>query len=100
MSAARRDRLEAYLATQRNPSKEALKRRGARWPLYAAVTGAMVTSATAANVVAGLTPKDEPLIRAVKLATARAVQANAAAPSITAGGVVPLNGSANLIQAG
>jgi hypothetical protein len=42
MSSARRDRLEAYLATLRSPSKDTQKRRVANWPLYAAVTGSAV----------------------------------------------------------
>ena len=50
MSSARRDRLEAYLATLRSPAQDTQKRRAANWPLYAAVTGSAMAMATNASV--------------------------------------------------
>ena len=51
MSAPRRDRLEAYLATQRSGSlSEVNKGRVARWQRYAAVTGSAVALATNASL--------------------------------------------------
>ena len=57
MSSARRDRLEAYLATLRSPAQDTQKRRAANWPLYAAVTGsamAMATNVPVSSVGAGI----------------------------------------------
>ena len=130
MSAARRDRLEAYLATLRRPPAEAAKRRIANWPLYAALTTSTMALPANASVAYLITPaddynlpvveralassRDEPLIRAVKLAMAQrnfgsawkgvAPQvlkaAQSSAPGIGNGGVVPLYGTANIIQPG
>src|ERR1700722_8646773 len=79
MRATRRDRLDSYLAAIR-------ERRLARWPLYAVFTGtalAIASNATAAepnSVVSLVTP--------------------ASAPTIAAGGVVPLYGTVSMIQPG
>ncbi len=112
-------RLEAYFATLRSSSlRDALKRSAGNWQLYAAVTGsamAMVTSASAA-IISGGTGKvtGEPIARstAVKqnllssknappmLQAVRVAMAQTQAPSISPGGVVPLDGNANMIQPG
>jgi uncharacterized protein (TIGR03437 family) len=121
-------RLEAYFATLRSTSlKDALKRGAANWQLYAAVTGsavAMATNASAqmigssgirdimADPIASArvaqeylaNSKNAPLISAVRLAMAKgSFEAEASAmlaPSIAPGGIVPLDGSANIIQPG
>jgi hypothetical protein len=95
MSDARRrdleDRLDAYFATRRSPpSKDDLKHRLGRWPLYAAVTGSLAIAGNSSGSGVGpgiqgvtATPsqvsteqpftssQNEPLIRSVKLAMAR-----------------------------
>jgi uncharacterized protein (TIGR03437 family) len=100
---------------QERPRREDIPRsRFGYWALYAAVTGS--TMAMAHPPAAGV--QGDPLIRAVHSATSgRAFsrkasrplfmasaaitgQAQQAAPVIAAGGVVPLNGKINAIQAG
>jgi len=109
-------RLEAHFATLRAPSlKNLLPRSAGNWQLYAAVTGsamAMATGASAALIGAGISDTDPELFARVTAARPRtansgnmplmnARQANpAVAPSIGSGGVVPIFGTANTIQAG
>lgn len=130
MSAPRKDRLEAYLATRRSPSlKETTKSRVARWQHYVAVTGsavALATNASLSGLGAGMDPsllasqrpfassQNEPLLRSIKLAmagrntrllaAAAALEAGKAAqlaaPAISPGGVVPLYSAVNIIQPG
>jgi uncharacterized protein (TIGR03437 family) len=119
------ERLEGYFATLRSSP---LRRGAGNWQIYAAVTGsamAMVTGASAAIIGSGLrdvaaergasvraakhfaSSKNAPFMRAVQLAMARqdsqqigkASQAQAA-PSISPGGVVPLDGTMSTIQPG
>src|ERR1700722_8880266 len=120
MNAPRRDRLEAYLATLRSPSlkeaalKDAAKRRVAHWQLYAAMTGSAVALAVPMPLAAQQpsdTSQSAPLIRSVRLAGTRrsaspsiedaalamVAVSPSSAPTIGAGGVVPLYGSTNVI---
>ena len=117
MSAPRRDRLEAYLATLRSSSsKEVTKGRVARWQHYAAVTGsamALATNASLAPAQPFVSLPNQPMLRSVKLATVarnsklfaaaaamEAAQAALKAPAISPGGVVPLYSTVNTIQPG
>jgi len=121
-------RLDAYFATLRSSSlKDVLKRGAANWQLYAAVTGSAVAMATNASAqiigTSGIrdimadpiasarvaqeylaNSKNAPLISAVRLAMANgSFETNASvalAPSIAPGGVVPLDGTVNIIQPG
>jgi uncharacterized protein (TIGR03437 family) len=117
MSAPRRDRLEAYLATLRSSSsKEVTKSRVARWQHYAAVTGsamALATNATLAPARPFASLPNQPMLRSAKLAAVgrnsrlfaaaaamQAAQAAVKAPVISPGGVVPLYSTVNTIQPG
>jgi len=123
-------RLESYFATLRSsPLRETLKRRASHWQIYAAVTGsavAMATGASAAIIAGGVrdirldpvasvfplnqdfaNTRNPALANAVRLAMAQ--QGNAAGPavavrtqmpSISPGGVVPLDGTESIIQPG
>ena len=122
-------RLDAYFATLRHSSvTEALKRSAENWQIYAAVSGsaiAMATGASAAIIGAGtgkLPPEPfasatavkpvnsqrPPFMNAVRLAMAAqrparataSAQSHTQAPSISAGGVVPIFSSVNIIQPG
>src|ERR1039457_4741768 len=105
MGAARKfdldHRLEGYFATVRS-----LKHSAGNWQLYAAVTGsamAMVTNASAQIIGGGI--RD---ITADPIASARVAhvagklgsQAEAPAPLISPGGVVPLDGTESIIAPG
>jgi len=130
MGAARKfeldHRLDAYFATLRSSSlRAALKRGAGNWQIYAAVTGsamAMVTGASASIIGSDIrdaaaeplasvrdakqnlaSSQNTPLIKAVRLSMARADSgpaSQAQAPSISAGGVVPLFGAVSTIQPG
>ena len=117
MSTGRRvdpqDRLEAYLATLRPPSLKALlKRRAAHWQLYAAVTGSAVAMATNPSVSiagAGITAARMPNFLAARRHPGHGLPGRAMAigqvspsnaPAIAAGGIVPLYGTASVIQPG
>jgi len=117
MSAPRRDRLEAHLASLRSSSpKEVTKSRVARWQHYAAVTGSAVAMATNASLAPArpfASSPNQPMLRSVTRAMAgrnsrllaaaaalEAAQATQKAPVISSGGVVPLYGTVNMIQPG
>ncbi|MGA2880117.1 MAG: IPT/TIG domain-containing protein [Bryobacteraceae bacterium] len=122
-------RLDVYFATLRSSSlKDALKRSAGNWQIYAAVTGsamAMVTSASASIIGNGIrditgepiarstavkhnltSSKNIPIVNAVRLAMANGADlkigqaSQAQAPSISTGGVVPLDGRESIIQPG
>jgi uncharacterized protein (TIGR03437 family) len=117
-------RLEAYFAALPSCSlKAALKRSIGNWQAYAAVTGsamAMVTNASASRIgngLPGISPDPIASARTNKelLAARDAVfmqrflmaspgktvpASQAQAPSISPGGIVPLDGSENIIQPG
>src|ERR1035441_5854185 len=121
MSASRRDRLEARLATLHAGSlAEVKKGPAARWQRYAAVTGSAVALAANASLSSlGSTPapassplaapwhsklamaarSSRILTAAAALEAVRATQ-TAAAPAISPGGVVTLWGAENTIQPG
>ena len=121
MSAPRKDRLEAYLATTRSGClREAPKGRMARWQRYAAVTGsamALATNSSLSSLGAGMvdsapdasllaTPRSFAMAgrspglfaAASALETVRATQMQP--PVITPNGVVPLYGTVSMIQPG
>jgi uncharacterized protein (TIGR03437 family) len=123
-------RLEAYFVTLRASSvRELLKRSAANWQIYAAVTSsavAMATGASASDIGSGLRDvaadpvasvlasnrdfasfKNMPSMNAIRLAIARqhaGVHSDqtspVGAPSISAGGIVPLFSTVNIIQPG
>ena len=115
-----KQRLDAHFATLRSSSlRDNLMRRAANWPLYAAATGsamAMLTNTSgftaepAAHFLADRphvgASQRTPVFQAVQVAMARRKSANSAlgskakAPSISAGGVVPLYSKTNTIQPG
>jgi len=124
MSGSRRERLDVYLAKLRLPASERQpKRRAINWPLYAALTGSAMalstnSSLTGAEPVPGrlmanqFVDDDHPQMRSVvALMAARnsgrsmvsspvAANPQSSAPAIAAGGIVPLYGSASIIQPG
>ncbi len=103
---------EAFLATRRFP--EAIKHKHPHWPLYAALSGALVAHVPARDLMA--MAHTAPLMRAARPSRAKHVsrplfeggaalavqqaQAQAKAPAINAGGVVPIYGSTSQIQPG
>jgi len=121
-------RLEAHFATLGSHTlRETLRRHRNTWQIYAAVTGsalALATSASAAAIHSGTEALDTnpsasavpdgphlasaaniAFINAAKRAMSRPLAhadsaTTAAAPSISPGGIVPLYGTANVIQSG
>ncbi len=121
-------RLEAYFATLRSSfPKDAIRHKAGNWQVYAAAAGsalAMVTGASASIIGTGIrdvaaepvasvrearhlaSSRNTPLKNTVRLAMARrdsaknAHASQAQVPSISPGGVVPLFGTANIIQPG
>src|ERR1700733_3121988 len=89
-------RLEAYFATLRSSSlRDVLKRSAGNWQIYAAVTGAPSARSTAVKQTLLSSKSAPPMLQAVRVAMAQTQ-----APSISPGGVVPLDGTANMIQPG
>jgi len=121
-------RLEAYFATLRSSClRDALKRCAAGWQIYAAVTGSAAAMATGASISAMASgPRDVltepnasvrlaqqlassgnvPLMNALRLAGAKPERLRPRSsqteqpPTISAGGVAPLDGTVNTIQPG
>src|SRR6185312_5624861 len=97
------------------PHQTGFRRSAGNWQLYAAVTGsaiAMATGATAAEIAAAsdinaIASRANPsasqnlaVLRAAGLARPTVTTQTTGAPSISPGGVVPLYGTTNIIQAG
>ena len=121
MSAPRKDRLEAYLATTRSGSLRGAPKGGmARWQRYVAVTGsamALATNASLSSLGAGMvdsvpdasllaTPRSfamagrSPRLFAAASALEPVHATQMQPPVITPNGVVPLYGKVSIIQPG
>jgi uncharacterized protein (TIGR03437 family) len=108
MTSPRSERLEARLASLRDSSLTRLmRRRMPRWQLYTAVTGSALAIASGQSFDSS---RNDAILTSVSVAMATRVPGStppvvasatqSSAPVISAGGIVPLYGAANIIQPG